>query len=68
MTANDDNHIVELCAELARYGVMIKVDSLLEHHPTKILLKEIERVLWDFLHMLLSSDALTANANRDTKT
>jgi len=59
------NHIAEICAALVPYGLLIKVDYLLDHHTTIILQDELERALWHFFNTLQRSDALTGNAYRN---
>jgi hypothetical protein len=62
-----DYHIPEICAELVMYGVLIKVDYILDVHTTEIARKEMEAALWQFLQTLQASDGLATSFAKNRK-
>jgi hypothetical protein len=59
-----NNHIAEICAELAPYRVMIAIDEILDYYTTDAALNDIEGALSNLLQNLRTSEVL-AKANRD---
>jgi len=60
------NHIPEVCAELALYRIMIKIDEILDHYSKDGgAAEQIEAALWKLLHELQISPLVTKEARRN---
>ncbi len=57
------NPIAEVCAELARYRVFIRVDDILDHY-SEAAIAAMDTELWRFLENIQASDILMIEAKR----
>ena len=59
-----NNHIAEICAELAPYRVLIAIDEILDHYTTDAALEEMEGALSNLLQDVQASEIITKEAHR----
>ena len=63
-----NNRVAEVCAELALYRIMIKIDEILDHYSKDDgggATQEIEAALWKLLHEVQTLPLVMKEARRN---